>query len=68
VELSGRIGDVSGACPAIRFELRGRTVYTTSQTDFRKIACDKIDTGTPLEVEGMEMSDGTVRADRVIKD
>ncbi len=68
IELDGRIGEVSGACPSIRFELRGLTVFTTSQTDFRKIGCGKIDGGTDLEVEGMVMSDGTVRADRVTKD
>ena len=68
IELSGRIGDVSGACPSIVFELRGRTVYTTSLTNFRKTGCGKIDRGTDLEVEGMEMSDGRVRADRVTKD
>ena len=68
IELSGRIGDVSGACPSIRFELRDRTVYTTSLTNFREIKCGKIDRGTELEVDGMVMSDGTVRADRVTDD
>ena len=68
IELSGRIGDVSGVCPSILFELRGRTVYTTSLTNFRKTSCGRIDRGTDLKVEGMEMSDGRVRADRVTKD
>jgi hypothetical protein len=68
IELDGRIGDVSGACPSIRFELRGLIVFTTSQTNFRKISCGKIDRGTDMEVEGMLMSDGTVRADRVTED
>jgi hypothetical protein len=67
IELSGRISDVSGTCPAITFELRGRTVYTTDDTEFKKIPCEKIDRGTDLKVEGMEMSNGTVRADRVAK-
>jgi hypothetical protein len=68
IELSGRISDVSGTCPAIRFDLRGRAVYTTDDTDFKKIACQKIDRGTELKVEGMEMSNGSVRADRVTKE
>ena len=68
IRLEGEIGDVSGECPSIRFELRGRIVYTTNQTDFRKTDCRRIDRGTDLEVEGMVMSDGTVRADRVTRD
>jgi hypothetical protein len=43
-------------------------VFTTSQTIFRKIDCSKIDLGTDLKIDGMQMSDGTVRADRVTKD
>jgi hypothetical protein len=42
-------------------------VYTTSETEFRKTTCGKIDRGMDLEVEGMEMSDARVRADRVTK-
>jgi hypothetical protein len=67
IELSGRISEVSGSCPAITFELRERAVYTTDDTDFKKVGCQKIDRGTELTVEGMEMSNGTVRADRVTK-
>ena len=68
IQLEGEIGDVSGTCPSIRFELRGRIVYTTNQTEFRKTDCRRIDRGTELEVEGMLMSDGRVRADRVTRD
>jgi hypothetical protein len=68
IELSGRISDVSGTCPAIQFDLRERTVYTTDDTEFKKTACQKIDRGTELKVEGMEMSNGSVRADRVTKE
>jgi hypothetical protein len=67
IKISGKIGDVSGACPAISFQLRERVVYTTSETEFRKTPCSKIDRGTDVEVEGMEMSDARVRADRVTK-
>lgn len=68
IELSGRISDVSGTCPAIQFDLGERTVYTTDDTEFKKTACQKIDRGTELKVEGMEMSNGSVRADRVTKE
>ena len=67
IKISGKIGDVSGACPAISFQLRERLVYTSSETEFRKTTCSKIDRGTDLEVEGMEMSDARIRADRVTK-
>jgi hypothetical protein len=67
IQLSGKIGAISGSCPAIRFDLRDRDVYTTSDTDFRKTSCSKLDRGTNVEVDGMEMSDGRVRADVVTK-
>jgi hypothetical protein len=67
IEISGRMGSVTGACPTIRFELRDRDVYTTSATEFIKSSCNKLDRGTNVEVEGMEMSDGRVRADVVTK-
>lgn len=68
VDLSGKAGAVSGTCPAITFQLRDRTVYTTSTTQFREIACTQIVKGSELEIEGFEMSDGRIRADRVSKD
>jgi len=65
IELSGKASQVSGTCPAIAFELKGRDIYTTALTSFTKTSCDRIDKGTELEVKGMEMSDGRVRADEV---
>jgi len=65
--VSGKIAQVSGACPAITFDLKDRTVYTTVLTLYKKTSCDRIDTGMDVEVRGMLMSDGLVRGDEVIK-
>jgi hypothetical protein len=67
IELSGKAGQISGACPAITFEIKDRTVYTTLLTVYTKTSCDRIDKGTDLKVNGMEMSDGRVRADEVTR-
>jgi hypothetical protein len=65
IHLSGKANQVSGTCPAITFEMKDRTIYTTALTSFEKTSCDRIDKGTDLEINGMEMSDGRVRADEV---
>ena len=67
IQLSGKAGVVSGACPNIVFQLKDRTVYTTSLTSFQKISCSNIDKGTDLDISGMEMSDQRIRADQVTK-
>ena len=54
-------------CPSIIFLLKDRVVYTTPDTEFREVACTKISKGTDLEIQGMEMSDHGIRADRVNK-
>jgi hypothetical protein len=65
IELDGRARDVTGACPALEFRLDGRRVFTTNLTEFRGGPCRNLEDGRELEVEGREMSDGTVRADRI---
>jgi hypothetical protein len=65
IELEGRARDVSGACPALQFRLDGRRVFTTNLTEFRNGSCRSLGNGRELEIEGREMSDGTVRADRI---
>jgi hypothetical protein len=67
IQISGKAGAISGTCPTITFLLKEREVYTTPDTDFREIACAKISKGTDLEIQGMEMSDNRIRADRVNK-
>ena len=49
----------------LSFTLLTRTVYTTEQTMFSKGPCRELQNGREIEVRGMLMSDGRVRADRV---
>jgi len=65
VHFSGKANAVSGVCPVITFVVKEQTVYTTPLTQFEKTSCDRIEKGTDLEIHGMEMSDGRVRADEV---
>ena len=65
IQLSGKAAKVSGTCPAITFEVKERAIYTTLLTVFIKTSCDRIEKGMDLEVKGMEMSDGQIRADEV---
>ena len=47
--------------------MKDRSIYTTPLTSYNKTSCDRIDKGTELNVKGMEMSDGRVRADEVTR-
>jgi hypothetical protein len=63
--LNGRVREVSGSCPAVRFELQGRVVYTSSATRYDDGRCRDIERKERVKVTGMLMSDGRVRADEV---
>ena len=65
IELKGRIGVVLGACPDVAFGLAGRLAYTTAQTEFRKGECSHLRFGTSVKLDGREMPNGSVRADRI---
>jgi hypothetical protein len=66
IDVSGRIGrDISGSCPAVVFAVGDRLVYTSVKTDYDEGKCKDIRRGEFVEVRGMLMSDGRVRADRV---
>ena len=65
IDLDGTVSGVSGSCPNLAFTLRSRSVYTTSDTEFRKGPCKDVRDGARVKVEGREMSNGLVRADRV---
>jgi outer membrane biosynthesis protein TonB len=67
INLSGKVGKVSGACPSITFELKDHTVYTTPATSFERTSCDRIDKGTNLEVSGVVMPDDQVQANEVTR-
>jgi Domain of unknown function (DUF5666)/Viral BACON domain/Putative binding domain, N-terminal len=67
VGVSGRVQNISGRCPVIRFELGGTTVITTPDTDFRKMKCTDVKKDVRLTVQGFTQPDGTVLATRVAK-
>jgi hypothetical protein len=65
IEVSGRIGDLVGSCPNLRFTVRGQTVVTTGDTEFRGGRCSDASSGEEVEVRGLRRSDGTILARRV---
>jgi hypothetical protein len=68
VELTGTVAGLGGNCPAITFTAGGRSVGTTSNTQF-KLACSSIANGTKVEVKGTSPTpSGVVTATRVDKE
>jgi hypothetical protein len=68
VELTGTVAGLGGSCPAITFTAAGRSVTTTSNTQF-ELACASIASGTRVEVNGTSPSpSGVVTATRVKKE
>ena len=65
VELSGKVGHIEGSCPNLRFELRDRTVRTTSDTEFMKGPCKDLKDGKEIEMRGELQNDGSVVATRI---
>jgi hypothetical protein len=49
----------------VTFTLAGRTVWTSTATEFKKGPCRDLQDGIEVDVEGRRMSDGTVRADEI---
>jgi hypothetical protein len=52
-------------CPTLLFELKMRVVYTTSATQYTGGGCRDLRKDAQVDVRGVEMLDGRVRADRV---
>jgi hypothetical protein len=68
VELTGTVASLGGSCPAITFAAGGRSVATTSNTQF-KLECTSIANGTNVEVKGTSPTpSGVVTATRVDKE
>jgi hypothetical protein len=65
IDLEGRVRSLRGACPTLEFTLEGRRVFTTAETQFRRGPCSDLEDGTRIDLEGREMSDGTVRGDEI---
>jgi hypothetical protein len=67
-ELTGTVASLGGSCPAITFTAGGRSVATTSNTQF-DLACGSIANGTNVEVKGTSPTpSGAVTATRVKKE
>jgi len=49
----------------VTFVIDGLTVYSSSSTTYSKIKCDDLKNGRDIDVSGMLMSDGRVRADAI---
>jgi hypothetical protein len=65
IDLSGTVSALSGSCPALTFTIGASAVYTTPDTDFSKGKCSDMANGVDVDIKGMLMSDGRVRADKV---
>jgi hypothetical protein len=61
------VTSLAGACPNVTYVIQGRTVVTTSATDFQNGSCSSVKAGRDVQVQGVELSDGTIRADVVVK-
>ena len=67
VELNGRVSNLAGACPLLTFVVEGVPVVTTSQTTFKKVSCDRLESGDRVRVKGLRIGDGPVDAREVEK-
>jgi len=67
VELNGRVSNLAGACPLLTFVVEGVPVVTTSQTTFKKVSCDKLESNDRVRVKGLRIGDGPVDAREVEK-
>jgi mRNA-degrading endonuclease toxin of MazEF toxin-antitoxin module len=63
--VSGKVTSLSGSCPALSFSIKDRDVYTSSATDFKNGSCRNIGRDSQVSVEGVEMPDKRIRADKV---
>lgn len=66
VTLSGRIDDVSGSCPAVRFTLRGWSAFVDAATEFRSGNCKHLEDGREVSLQGEVQLGGDVYA-RVVE-
>lgn len=52
VEVEGQLSGLAGACPALSFTVRGRSVQTNGSTTFKNGPCSALRNGFSVEVEG----------------
>ena len=68
ISLEGPLQVLSGTCPALTIRVERYSVFTTPATRYDGVSCSGLRNGLRVEVEGMLMSDDTVRADTVERD
>lgn len=64
VEFTGTVSGLGGTCPALTFAAAGRSVTTTSSTEFRT-ECSAVHNGLNVEVKGTATGNGPVTATRI---
>ena len=64
MDLRGTVSGLNGTCPAIAFRLGDAMIVTDNATRFDG-RCSAVQNGRRVEVEGVRMSDGRVRATEV---
>jgi hypothetical protein len=67
--ISGSMGGVKGACPALTFSVNGYSIYTTAATNFGPGAavCTDLKSGAKVDVAGIVQAGGSVKAATVTR-
>jgi hypothetical protein len=65
IKFEGRVSSAFGVCPVLLFSVEDRDVFTLPGTGYSKGDCKDVRNGADVQVEGVQMSDGRVRADQV---
>jgi hypothetical protein len=65
VDLSGRISDLAGACPALTFTLDKQTIRTSVATVFVGRTCAQLEKNMKADVTGLRQLDGSILAIRI---
>ena len=65
VTLNGEVSNLSGSCPAVTFDLDGRTVKANRSTNFKGGNCAKLKDGEAVIVRGLFSPEGTVDATEI---
>jgi hypothetical protein len=68
IDIDGEISALAGACPNLTFQVEGRTAWTWSGTEFKKVKCQNLQNGMDVEVRGMVQGDGSVAVTKIERD
>jgi hypothetical protein len=65
VTVEGRVSELEGSCPSLRFVVNGSSIVTDAETRFTRGNCRRVENGLDVLVEGKRMSNGSVRASKI---